>query len=331
MSIPDRPFQPQQALPGSVALLGLPSDAASSHLPGAAEGPAALRDALHSPATNLATEAGRDLAAEVRFVDVGDAGLSPDVATSEGGGTPSAAAEEEGRGSDDSGLDEPPAREPSAGAVLEAVQRAAGAVLERRARVLGVGGDHAVTLGLLRAYAEHRELWQGSGEGPGLTVLQIDAHPDLYHRFEGDPWSHACVFARALEEELMVRLVQVGVRAMNPAQRRQADRFGVEVVDMVHWEEHRRRRSGWMPRLEGPVYVSLDLDALDPACAPGVSHPEPGGLATREVLSLIQALPGPIVGADVVELNPGRDPQGHTARVAAKLVKELAEGMLEEG
>ena len=85
--------------------------------------------------------------------------------------------------------------------------------------------------------------------------------------------------------------------------------------------------NAWRPDLPvspgGPVYVSLDLDVLDPAFGPGVSHPEPGGLSTREVIALIQRLPGPVVGADLVELNPTRDPSGITAMVAAKLAKQL--------
>ena len=80
--------------------------------------------------------------------------------------------------------------------------------------------------------------------------------------------------------------------------------------------------------LDGPLYLSLDLDALDPAFAPGVSHPEPGGLSTRELLTILHTLPGPLVGADIVELNPLRDPRGLTARVAAKLLKEIAARML---
>jgi arginase family enzyme len=80
---------------------------------------------------------------------------------------------------------------------------------------------------------------------------------------------------------------------------------------------------------ESPVYVSFDLDALDPAFVPGVAHHEPGGLSVRQALDVIQRLPGPIVGADVVEYNPRNDVGGVTARVAAKLVKELAARMVE--
>ena len=82
--------------------------------------------------------------------------------------------------------------------------------------------------------------------------------------------------------------------------------------------------------LRGPLYLSLDLDGLDPGFAPGVSHPEPGGLSPRQMIEILQHLPPPIVGADLVELNPSRDPMDLTAVVAAKLLKEMAARMLEE-
>jgi arginase family enzyme len=126
-----------------------------------------------------------------------------------------------------------------------------------------------------------------------------------------------------MEEKLAARIVQVGIRTANAHQREQARRFGVDMVDMKVWEGGRKPKAGW------PTYISLDLDGLDPAFAPGVSHPEPGGLSVRDVLNVIQQLPGPIVGADIVELNPSRDVNGITAMVAAKFVKEIASRMIE--
>lgn len=89
-------------------------------------------------------------------------------------------------------------------------------------------------------------------------------------------------------------------------------------------------RPGMDLRLSGPLYLSLDLDALDPAFAPGVSHHEPGGFTTRDVLGIIQSLPVPLTGADLVEFNPVRDPSGITAALAAKLVKEILAQMFRE-
>jgi agmatinase len=196
----------------------------------------------------------------------------------------------------------------------EKVEAAVAGLLDRGFRPLSLGGDHSVTYPILRALGPRY---------PRLTVVQFDAHPDLYDVFEGDRYSHACPFARIMEEGLATRLVQLGIRAMTGHQREQAAHFGVEMQEMRRW------RDGLVPPLEGPVYVSFDLDALDPAFAPGVSHREPGGLSVRQALDAIQRLPGPIVGADVVEYNPLGDLGGVTARVAAKLVKELAGRLLE--
>jgi arginase family enzyme len=128
-----------------------------------------------------------------------------------------------------------------------------------------------------------------------------------------------------MEDGLADRLVQVAIRTLNAHQRRQAERYGVEIIDMRGWD------SGARPRVDGAVYVSIDMDGLDPAFAPGVSHREPGGLSTRDVLGLIQGAGGRVVGADVVEYNPAQDLGGVTAIVAAKIVKELAGRMLAEG
>lgn len=109
---------------------------------------------------------------------------------------------------------------------------------------------------------------------------------------------------------------------MNPHQRAQAERFGVEVMEMKDFDVSKTIR------FEGPVYLSFDVDVLDPAFAPGVSHFEPGGMTTRDALSVIQALEGNLVGADIVEINPDRDPLGITAMVGAKMLKELAGRLL---
>lgn len=197
---------------------------------------------------------------------------------------------------------------------LDLIAETVDAVLGRKSRLLGLGGDHSVTYPIVRAYARHY---------PRLDLLHFDAHPDLYDEFEGDRFSHACPFARIMEEGLVRRLIQVGIRTMNPQQQAQAVRFGVEVVSMRDWNPDHDIE------LEGPVYLSFDLDALDPAFAPGVAHCEAGGLSTRECLRSIGRLRAPLVGADVVELNPSRDLHDLTAAVAAKLVKELSARMLD--
>jgi arginase len=197
---------------------------------------------------------------------------------------------------------------PDARAVNERISSAVKRVLDGGAKPLLLGGDHSVTYPIVRAIAAvHRP----------LSLLHIDAHPDLYPEIEGDRYSHACPFARIMEDGLVDQLVQVGIRTLSGAQHPQVERYGVEMIDMRAWGAGRR------PVLRHPVYISIDIDALDPAFAPGVSHREPGGLSVREVLTLVQSIDLPIVGADVVELNPRQDVGDLTARVAAKLVKEL--------
>ena len=190
-----------------------------------------------------------------------------------------------------------------------AIEAGISALLEQDAIPVALGGDHSITYPVLRAFR---------GRVPNLTIVHVDAHADLYDEFEGDRFSHACPFARIMEEGLASRLVQIGIRTLTRHQREQAKRFGVEIYDPAHWSE------APIERLIPPVYVSIDLDGLDPAFAPGVSHPEPGGLTTRSVISILHRLPSPIAGADVVEYNPGNDVRDLTARVAAKIVKELA-------
>ncbi len=174
---------------------------------------------------------------------------------------------------------------------------------------IALGGDHMITHPVVAALARVH--------GP-LNILHFDAHPDLYDDFGGDPLSHASPFARIMEKGHARRLVQFGIRTLNRHCREQARRFGVEIIEMRDFAPDR------VPIPAAPLYISIDLDGFDPAFAPGVSHHEPGGPSVREMLSVLHRVPGPIVGADIVELNPARDVNGVTATLAAKLVKELA-------
>jgi arginase len=188
------------------------------------------------------------------------------------------------------------------------IERAVGELIENKQRPVLLGGDHSVTYPILKAFARYH---------PELTIVHFDAHPDLYDEFEGSRVSHACPFARIVEERLAKRLVQLGIRTMNRHQREQAARFSVEVVEMRALPAYDRLK------IHGPVYVSFDIDVLDPAFAPGISHREPGGMTVREAIAHLHAIEGAIVGADIVEYNPAQDVSGITATVAAKIVKEI--------
>jgi len=125
-----------------------------------------------------------------------------------------------------------------------------------------------------------------------------------------------------MEEGCAKRLIQLGIRTMNAHQRKQADRFGVEVVEMRELPALEKLK------LAGPVYVSFDVDVLDPAFAPGISHREPGGMSVREAVSHLHAITGDIVGADIVEYNPKQDVSQLTAIVCAKILKEILGKMI---
>jgi agmatinase len=175
-----------------------------------------------------------------------------------------------------------------------------------------LGGDHSISFPVVRAMATKHGR---------MNIVHLDAHPDLYEEFEGDRFSHACPFARIMEAGLAQRLLQIGIRTANAHQRAQATRYGVETIEAREW-------SGRLPQLNGPVYISVDMDVLDPAFAPGVSHHEPGGLSMREVINAIQSIAASIVAADLVELNPRRDRDDVTAVGAAKIMRELAAAII---
>jgi arginase len=258
------------------ALLGIPFDANSSYLRGAAGAPPKIREALHCDASNMWTELGVDLGAAGAFRDAGDLELRDHDAFAE-------------------------------------IERTVGSLLGKGERPVLLGGDHSITYPILKAFARMFS---------DLTIIHFDAHPDLYDEFEGSRVSHACPFARIMEEGLAKRLVQLGIRTMNAHQRAQAEKFKVDVVEMRSLPAYDR------VKVKGPVYVSFDLDVLDPAFAPGISHWEPGGMSVREAIAHLHAIDGAIVGADIVEYNPVRDTSGITATVAAKILKELMGKMI---
>lgn len=269
-------LRPDAAKPGTPVILGVPFDANSSWLRGAAGAPPIIRVALHSLSANLWTETAVDLSAEGTYCDAGDLKFT---------------------------FQEP----------FPAIEKKVGELLDRGLRPVCLGGDHSITLPILRAFGKHVS---------GLTILHFDAHPDLYDELEGNRMSHACPFARIMEEGAAKRLIQIGIRTMTGHQREQAQKFGVEVIEMRHLPALDRMN------VDGPIYISFDVDALDPAFAPGISHREPGGLSVREALAHLQAITGKIVGADIVEFNPAQDNTQLTATVAAKLLKEILGKMI---
>jgi agmatinase len=257
-----------------IAILGVPFDAKSSYLKGAAGGPAAIRAASTGKCYSAYTELGVNLKEDTVMVDLGDVEPSGDPDRS-----------------------------------FSLMEKSVAEILEKGAVPIILGGDHSITYPVLKAFARAYK---------PLDILHFDAHPDLYDEFGGDRLSHACPFARILEDGLTADIVQVGVRAVTAAHRSKALKHGVRMIEMKEIHDP------LFFKFVNPLYISFDLDALDPAFAPGVSHQEPGGLTTRQVLQAIQDLKAKVVGLDIVELNATRDVTGITAAAAFKIVKEVA-------
>lgn len=171
-----------------------------------------------------------------------------------------------------------------------------------------LGGDHSITYPVVKAVAKSHA---------AIDILHFDAHADMYDEFEGDKYSHACPFARIMEEKLAKSLTQVGIRTLNTHQKEQAVKYNVDVREM------RNLKTDDIGLFKNPLYISVDMDAFDPACAPGVSHHEPGGLTARQIINIIHQIKSPIIGADIVEYNPQRDNNDITGALAAKLLKEI--------
>lgn len=281
-----------RAMGGAVAsasLLGVPLGHNSSFLQGPAFAPPRIREAIWCGSTNSTTEEGKELNDPRVLTDVGDVPIQ----------------EIRDCGVDDDRL-------------MNTISESVKLVMEEEPLApLVLGGDHSISYPVVRAVSEKL--------GGPLDILHLDAHPDIYDAFEGNKYSHASSFARIMEGGYVRRLLQVGIRSINSEGREQGKRFGVEQYEMRTFSRDR-------PFLESlklgegvkGVYVSVDLDALDPAFAPGVSHIEPGGLSFRDALNIIHNLKGNVIAGDVVEFNPQRDTvDGMTAMVAAKLVREL--------
>jgi agmatinase len=203
-----------------------------------------------------------------------------------------------------------PAAEPRA--ALAAIQQELEAALDPRQRWVFLGGDHTVAAPSVGAALRHY---------PDLRVVQFDAHPDLRGEFLGEGWNYASAMTRVLDHLAPERLFQVGLRT----------------GDREEWVPPRGTRvfPGWTGSLaeaaaevamevaRAPLYVTIDIDVLDPAIAPGTGSPEPGGATLTDLLAALRRLgAGPIVGFDVVEVSPLWDASGRTAITAAAIVRE---------
>jgi agmatinase len=205
---------------------------------------------------------------------------------------------------------------------IETIAAGTRAVLQRADQVIAIGGDHTIALPVIRATAERH--------GP-LALVHYDAHLDTWDTYFGEPYTHGTPFRRAVEEGLLDLdcSAHIGIRSPLYARSDLSEdaALGFEIVTaadvatkgIAEASERVRARVG-----RRPVYVSIDIDVLDPAHAPGTGTPEPGGLTSRELQLLLRAMDGiNIVGADVVEVAPAYDHAELTALAAANLAYEI--------
>ncbi len=270
-----------------LAILGIPFDAGTTYRPGARFGPAHIRESSRLlKAYNPYLEVAPFAAQQV--VDAGDVGCNPF----------------------------------SIKAALGQIEEAVGGLLAGRRRVVALGGDHTIALPMLRSV--HRQV------GP-VALVHFDAHLDTWDTYFGEPYTHGTPFRRAAEEGLFAKesSVHVGIRGSLYAPQdlsddqgmgfriihaQDFDRLGTEAV-----VERIRERVG-----DTPVYLSIDIDVLDPAHAPGTGTPSAGGLSARELFACLRGLRGlHLASADVVEVAPAYDHAQITGVAAAELVYEL--------
>jgi len=270
-----------------VALLGIPYDGGTSYRPGARFGPRAVREqsALIRPWHPVLKVHPFE---RLRVADCGDVDVIP-ISIEE-----------------------------TYAAISARIDLVSGA----GARPLSIGGDHSVTLPILRSLARRH--------GP-VGVVHFDAHPDTWDEYFGHKFFHGTPFRRAVEEGVVDprRFIQIGIRGplYGPEDFAFHDQHGIDAIRIEAVKEHGVSWVGErLHRLRGgPVYCSFDIDAVDPAFAPATGTPEVGGLTSYEALSLIRVLAGlSLVGADIVEVSPPYDGPGQvTSLLAANLMFEL--------
>ncbi|HEX2030994.1 MAG TPA: agmatinase [Actinomycetota bacterium] len=270
-----------------VAVVGVPFDSGTTYRPGARFGPMAIRQASRLLRSYHAALDVQPFAAQ-QVADAGDIAVNPfDIAEA-----------------------------------IRQIEEGADEVLGSARHLLALGGDHTIALPLLRVMARR--------SGP-VALVHLDAHLDTWDTYFGAAYTHGTPFRRAWEEGLLREdaAVHVGVRGplFSPDDLRDDERFGFAIVSAMDLErvgidgavERIRERVG-----DAPVYVSVDIDVIEPGLAPGTGTPEAGGLTTRETLGILRGLAGlPLVSADIVEVAPPYDHAEVTAVAASHVAYEL--------
>ena len=271
-----------------VAIVGIPFDAGTSYRPGARFGPQAIRQASRHLRTQYHPAYDTEPFAEQQVADAGDISCNPYNIEK---------------------------------AVLE-IQKGATELLGKVDRIISLGGDHTIALPLLRAVNHYH--------GP-VALVHFDAHLDTWDTYYGAPYTHGTPFRRAAEEKLFLESASMHVGIRGPLYSRDdlkndkelgfkvihCDEFQSEGID--HVVKRIRDRVG-----DNPMYLSIDIDVLDPAHAPGTGTPEIAGMSSRELVGVLRGLAGlDIISADVVEVSPAYDHAELTSLSAATTVFEI--------
>jgi len=272
----------------NLCVLGIPWDASSTYRKGSHQSPIILRSATSGALYNTYTETGVNLKDKWQIFDIGDANISNSKPISD------------------------------RNKILEIIRK----YNKYGMRFLFLGGDHLSTY---FAFWSLKQL-----EEKKIGLIYLDAHPDLYDQYEGNKYSHACVVRRIVEDTHIdpEYIVQVGIRASTPEQTEYANSKGIKTITTKEFQSNTANGSAelvksYLPKNLDAIYLSVDLDVLDPAYAPGVGNPQPGGLSTREVIDFIHGLQGLKISAfDITELCPTIDYSGITAFASSKIIQE---------
>ena len=271
-----------------IAVLGIPFDAGTSYRPGARFGPQAIRQASRHLRTNFHPVYDTEPYKTLQVADAGDVGCNP------------------------FNID----------AAIEQIESAANALFEQARAIVSLGGDHTIAVPLLRAVNKQ--------VGP-VALVHFDAHLDTWDTYFGAPYTHGTPFRRAAEEGLFKDDASMHVGIRGPLYSRQdleQDReLGFKVIHcdelqsdgVEHVAARIRRRVG-----ENPLYLSIDIDVLDPSHAPGTGTPEIAGMSSRELLNILRGLRGlNLIAADIVEVAPAYDHAEITSLAAATIAFEM--------
>jgi agmatinase len=265
-------------------VLGLCWDKSSSYRKGSAKAPKAIREYTSSKIYNPYTENNVNIKDCWKIYDLGDV--------------------------------TPPSLSEASQAVKEAVSRNANSKL-----YIFLGGDHSITYAILKAL---KEVLNGS-----WGLIYFDAHPDLYESYDGNLYSHACTTRRIVEDGIInpQRIIQIGIRASTAEQTAYAEKANIKIVSTSEVYKNTEKIPPIIVKALNKVknvYVSLDVDVLDPAFAPGVGNPEGGGITLRNLIDIIHNLKGlNMMALDVVEANPDYDCMGITFCSISKFFKEF--------